>query len=140
MRNLYMTALLLLLASHASADSLTDQLRGCAAIKQDSERLACYDALSGSLEKRAKQNFGREQAQISEEAPDSISVKIAAIEPGAYGKLIITLDNGQVWRQNDSVRVHWDSGDQVQVERGALGSFFMRLEDGGRKIRVKRIK
>ncbi|WP_193164707.1 hypothetical protein [Microbulbifer hainanensis] len=139
MRNLYLTALLLL-ASHASADSLTDQLRDCAAIKQDSERLACYDDLSGSLDKRAKQNFGREQTQISEEAPDSISVKIATIQSGAYGKLIITLDNGQVWRQNDSVRVHWDSGEQVLVERGAFGSFFMKLESGGRKIRVKRIK
>jgi len=139
MRLLLPTALLVL-ATQASADTVSDQLRDCAAVATDSERLACYDALTGSLEQRAAQAFGHEQQQIAEEAPDTISATIAEVQSGAYGKLLITLDNGQVWKQNDSHRVYWNSGDQVTVERALLGSFFMKSANGGRNIRVKRIK
>ncbi|WP_346836748.1 hypothetical protein [Microbulbifer sp. SAOS-129_SWC] len=137
---LLLSSALLLLAVQASADTLSDQLRDCAGISPDSKRLACYDALSGSLDQRAERDFGREQQRISEEAPDTLNAAITNIQSGAYNKLIITLSNGQVWRQIDSHRVHWDSGDQVQVERAMFGSFRMKPADGGRTIRVKRIK
>lgn len=128
------------LAGTAGAVSLADQVQRCVAIQNDSERLACYDALGGSLEQRAEQSFGREQQQIAEEAPDSINAAIAELRDAAYGKLLITLDNGQVWRQNDSTRVNWKSGDTVIVERALFGSFFMKGADGGRSMRVKRVK
>ncbi|MFC6632064.1 hypothetical protein [Microbulbifer taiwanensis] len=141
MRTLYTIPLLALLAAGATAeDSLTKQLRGCSTIKDNSERLACYDALSKTLDKRAEQIFGQEQQRIAEEAPESIDATIAEVQKIAYGKLLITLDNGQVWRQNDSGRVHWKGGDTVTLERGLFGSFFMKAEDGGRKIRVKRVQ
>ncbi|WP_237065455.1 hypothetical protein [Microbulbifer guangxiensis] len=129
---------LLLLATSASADSLTKQMRGCASIQSDKERLGCYDALSKSLDERAEQNFGQEQKRIVEEAPEQITAQISEVQEGAYGKAIITLDNGQVWRQNDSGRVRWSAGDRIVVERGLFGSFFMKPAQGGRKIRVKR--
>lgn len=134
-----MIPLLALLGASASADSLSKQLQGCATIEADTERLACYDALSKTLDRRAEQNFGQEQQRIAEEAPDSIEATIAEIREAAYGKLMITLDNGQVWRQNDSARVTWKSGDPVILERGLFGSFFMKRPDGGRKMRVKRV-
>ncbi|WP_308367018.1 MULTISPECIES: hypothetical protein [unclassified Microbulbifer] len=130
----------LLLAGTAGADSLADQMQRCAGMQNDSERLACYDALGSSLEQRAEQSFGREQQQIAEEAPDSINATIAEIRDAAYGKLQITLTNGQVWRQNDSTRVNWKSGDMVIIERALFGSFFMKQADGGRSMRVKRVK
>ncbi|WP_141398452.1 MULTISPECIES: hypothetical protein [Microbulbifer] len=129
---------LFVLACGASADSLTNQMRGCASIKSDNERLACYDALSKSLDARAEDIFGQEQKRIVEEAPEQITAQVKAIQKGAYGKAIIVLDNGQVWRQNDSGRILWDAGDSVVVERGLFGSFFMKSTGGGRKIRVKR--
>jgi len=132
--------LLALLATGANADSLSGQLQGCATIAADSERLACYDTLSKTLDGRAEQNFGQERKRIAEEAPDSIEATIAGIQEAAYGKLLITLDNGQVWRQNDSARVNWESGDPVIVERALFGSFFMKQPDGGRRMRVKRVK
>ncbi|GAA5525366.1 hypothetical protein Maes01_01935 [Microbulbifer aestuariivivens] len=129
---------LLLLAANASGDSLTKQMRGCAAIESDDERLSCFDALSQSLDARAEQMFGREKKHITEEAPEQMAAKILSVQEGAYGKAIIALDNGQLWRQNDNLRVLWSAGDPVIVERGIFGSFFMRSADGGRKIRVKR--
>ena len=139
MRILLFTTLLAL-AAGASADTLTNQMHGCAAIENDSERLSCYDALSKTLDRRAEDNFGQEQKRIAEEAPDSISATVSKIQEGSYGKVVVTLHNGQVWRQNDSGRVHWDQGEQVLIERGVFGSFFMKSTEGGRKIRVKRVK
>ncbi|SDZ86538.1 hypothetical protein SAMN05216562_0859 [Microbulbifer marinus] len=135
-----MIPLLALLATGASADSLANQLKGCSSIEADTERLACYDALSNSLTERAEQHFGQEQQRVIEEAPDSIEATIAQIDKVAYGKLLITLDNGQVWRQNDSGRVNWKTGDSVTVERALFGSFLMKPTDGGRNLRVKRVK
>lgn len=133
-------AALLLVATGAGANSITNQLKGCASLEKDSERLACYDALSRSLDERAEENFGREQERIAEEAPDSIKAKVDRIQEAAYGKLVITLDNGQVWRQNDSTRVTWDQGDTVMVERALFGSFMMKKMGGARSMRVKRLK
>lgn len=141
MRALTLIALLLAAAgAGADTDSLTNQLRGCASLDKDSERLACYDALSGSLDERAERDFGREQERIAEEAPDSMQAKIDDIGEAAYGKLVFTLDNGQVWRQNDSTRVIWDEGDTVVVERALFGSFMMKKVGGARSMRVKRLK
>lgn len=140
MRKLLIIPLLALAAAGASADSLTSQLRACAAIEADDERLACYDALSGTLDQRAEQNFGQEQRRTTEDAPDAIEAAIVEISKTAYNKALITLDNGQLWRQNDTTRLTWKVGDAVIIERGLLGSFFMKQAEGGRKIRVKRIR
>lgn len=131
---------LLLAAGVASANPLHEQLQTCASMKDNETRLRCYDTLSGGLEDQAQQDFGRERQRISEEAPRSIAATIAGIQPGAYDKLTVTLDNGQVWRQTDSVHVNWKSGEQVVLERGAFGSFFMKKASGGRGIRVKRLQ
>ncbi|WP_323844664.1 hypothetical protein [Microbulbifer magnicolonia] len=140
MRSILIFPALVLLAASASADSVSKQLKGCASIAADAERLACYDALSNSLEQRAEQNFGQEQQRIAEEAPESIEGTIAEIREIAHDKLLITLENGQVWRQNDSGRFNWKSGDAVIVERALFGSFLMKPTDGGRTMRVKRVK
>lgn len=91
------------------------------------------------LAKRAEQDSGQEYKQ-TEEAPESIEAKIAEIQEGAHNKKIVTLENGQVWKQNDAGRIFWKSGDLVVVERAMFGSFFMKPADGGKKMRVKRLK
>ncbi|WP_143732686.1 hypothetical protein [Microbulbifer sp. GL-2] len=139
MKSVLAIVLFTLLTGSVYANSINKQLKACSEIMQDSDRLVCYDGLSNSLEQRAEQDFGQELKQVSE-APESIEAKIANIQKGAYDKKIITLDNGQIWKQNDSARTHWSSGDRVTVERALFGSFFMKLADGGRKMRVKRLK
>ncbi|MCI5046572.1 MAG: hypothetical protein MRY59_03645 [Aquisalinus sp.] len=57
----------------------------------------------------------------------------------------IVLDNGQVWRQLDSDTRHLRPlQDNIQytalIERGALGSFRMKIEPMGRTIKVRRLK
>lgn len=127
----------------ASAQSLTEQLRSCGSIDSDDERLSCYDALSSGLTQRAEESFGQEDelaAEIVEEAPDSLSVVVAEITQGPAPdfKIIVTLENGQIWRQTDVNRVYWEVGEQVEITRGLFGSFFMKSTEGGRRIRVTR--
>ncbi|WKD51500.1 hypothetical protein [Microbulbifer spongiae] len=139
MKVLLPLSLLALLAPGISANTLSEQLQQCSRITPDSSRLICYDKLNAALEQSAEQNFGRGQQQISQ-APQSIQATITHIRAAAHNKRIITLDNGQIWGQSDGSRVHWKAGDPVVVERGLLGSFFMKPAEGRRKIRVKRLR
>lgn len=134
-------AILTAQALPTAADTLSEQLQQCSQFSNDKKRLACYDQIAGNLQQHAEKQFGQEQKQAIEEAPDSITATITEATEGAYGKYIFTLDNGQIWRQVDSSsRAIWRGGEQVEIERGALGSFLMRKTSGGRSLRVKRVK
>nr|WP_010131427.1 hypothetical protein [Microbulbifer agarilyticus] len=129
-----------LLSLPATAATVEEELKQCTEFSDDAKRLACYDKLAGNLQAHVEQRFGQEEKRAIAEAPESITAIIESAQKGAYGKYTFTLDNGQVWRQTDSGRTIWRGGEQVTVERGALGSFFMRKADGGRALRVKRIQ
>lgn len=51
---------------------------------------------------------------------------------------MIELESGQVWRQAETTSFAIDSGDRVEIERGALGAYYLRRVGEGRSIRVKR--
>lgn len=68
-------------------------------------------------------------------------VPVRAIRTDAFGKLVITLADGQVWRQTDNTRVNAPrdvTGLTVEIERGALTSFFMRLSSNPVRFRAAR--
>lgn len=126
--------------SPAFAQSLQAELQTCAQYSDDSKRLACYDKLSGNLQQYAEKQFGQEEKQVLEEAPESITATVTEMKEGAYGKITFALDNGQFWRQTDNTRVTWKNGVRVELERGVLGAFYMRDVNGGRRVKVKRIQ
>ncbi|MCA0900744.1 hypothetical protein [Microbulbifer agarilyticus] len=129
-----------LLSLPAVATTVQEELKRCTEFSDDTKRLACYDKLANNLQVHVEQRFGQEEKRAIEEAPESITATIEIAQKGAYDKYTFTLDNGQVWRQTDSGRTIWRGGERVTLERGALGSFFMRKTEGGRALRVKRIK
>jgi hypothetical protein len=67
---------------------------------------------------------------------------VSAVRAGPDGKLVVTLDNGQVWRQTDDRRLpipRRDAEVTAEIERGAKGSFFLRLSHRpGVSIRARR--
>jgi hypothetical protein len=68
-------------------------------------------------------------------------VPVRAIRADPFGKLVITLADGQVWRQTDSRRIavpRDTEGLTVEIERGALTSFFMRLSSHPTRFRAAR--
>ena len=61
------------------------------------------------------------------------------------GDAEVTLANGQVWRQTDGTHVQGlrrgaTDGLTASIRSGALGSFFMRLDNGGRWFRAERVQ
>ncbi|USD20227.1 hypothetical protein MJO52_14225 [Microbulbifer variabilis] len=139
MTRFFIISLLAILTSSVYADSLGKQLKHCSKVTSNTDRLACYDKLSNSIERRAEQNFGQEYKQTVE-TPESIEARITEIQESTHNKKIVTLENGQIWKQNDTGRIFWKAGDLIIVERAMFGSFFMKPANGGKKMRVKRLK
>jgi len=97
----------------------------------------------------AEDNFGRERAMAAEEERrktvesrelGELSALVTDIETRMDGLLTITLDNGQVWRQNtpDS-KFRLKAGDRVRIQPGSLKSFILSGPTN-RSTRVTRVK
>jgi hypothetical protein len=148
---LYRTALILLVPACVPAfgatEALSDELRHCARESDQTQRLACFDALASSLPKIEADQFGmtadvaqkRNPGTFRPQQNEALTGKIIALREGAEGRLIFTLDNGQVWAQAESrPSIRFAVGDAVRLEHGAMSSLWLAA-DHDRKTRVKRI-
>ncbi len=154
-----------------SIQAATPTLQSCAAIENPDERLICYDTLSGRLSadtvksndvapkaddsvaskvetivpivepaQDAEAIFGLEHTH-KEKQPDELQFKWSKKMQDAYGKWILFMENGQVWRQTDSAAFNFNNPEQqVVISRGILGSFFLVEPEGKKRIRVMRVK
>lgn len=74
-----------------------------------------------------------------------ISVKISEFRVNPYGKVTVTLENGQVWRQlnSDSKTLHFSRKEKLytaKVKRSTFGNYLMTVKEMRRTIRVRRIE
>ena len=69
---------------------------------------------------------------------DSLSATVTKLQKYSYDRVLITLDNGQVWKQVDASNLRLRVGDAVDIERASLGSFMMRKKGSKRSMRVSR--
>ncbi|MFC4724424.1 hypothetical protein AB6B38_07195 [Glycocaulis abyssi] len=70
-----------------------------------------------------------------------LGVPVRAIRTDPLGKLVVTLADGQVWRQTDARRIpvpRNTEGLTVEIERGAMSSHFMRLSTHPVRFRAAR--
>jgi len=138
-------------------------LSACRAETKDAARLACYDrAAAGLLDAeragevvvvdRAQANAARRQAFgfnlpslnfLSQGARspklDRVELTLARVTTAPGGKLILRTEDGQVWRQTDTVSLGSPPrrGSKLVVRSAVLGSYFMNI-DGQTAIRVRR--
>lgn len=128
-------------------DALADGVRRCAAQTDQSQRLACFDALAATLPKIEADRFGLTADIANKRDPASerrakeaiLPGKIISLGQGRRGEYIFTLDNGQVWMQAEvEPNKKFAVGDVVHIERGAMSSLWLAA-DKARKTRVKRI-
>jgi hypothetical protein len=139
------------------AEPLPAPFATCVLMKRDSERLACYDQavaiLQGGSESvaapSAENMFGAngDIGQVSDahrgakrEELKQISAQVTSLHRLDDGMIVLELDNGQVWRQQDSdVSLTVGSGDKVTIARATLGTF--RITDKrGRAARFRRVR
>lgn len=69
------------------------------------------------------------------------NLPVRSISEDFHGRVIVTLHNGQVWRQIDNRRLRAPrsvDGVTLDVQRGALGSFFMSLSTSSVQVRAQR--
>jgi hypothetical protein len=132
----------------ASAESLDDALRRCAKEHDQAQRLACFDALVGTLPQIEADRFGltadikrkRDPAAVEQAKNEVLSGKIAGLRQAPHGEWIFTLDNQQVWIQAEArADIRFAVGEAVHIEHGAMSSLWLAA-DKNRKVRVKRLQ
>jgi len=99
-------------------------------------------AASISQEELFGQNSNDVQRTVEEatgsERIDSLSAQVTRLQDSGYEKVRITLDNGQAWQQIDTSSLRLKVGDDVMIERAALGSFMLKKKGNNRTMRVSR--
>lgn len=150
-------ACLIAITGSATADTLPPQLEACASLRRDAERLSCFDKAIAAIRRGeapgkelSPENMFGATTVIAQPEPGSdkdqreelrqISGTVTSLRHTDDGMIIVELDNGQVWRQQDSnVRLMVATGDKVTVVRASLGTF--RITDkSGRFARFKRVR
>jgi hypothetical protein len=124
----------------------------CANVRDNTDRLACYDQAFGKPAKSApappEQKFGLPEKEVPRKgdqsrenaAKDSVAAAVQSLSRQRDGKFIVTLDNAQVWAQSEiNSQADVAVGDAVTVRRGALGSYLLVTKDGI-ATRVRRVK
>lgn len=135
----------------------------CRKLPDPTERLACYDAATATLDaaEKAGDVVVVDRAQVREarraafgfdfkmpafmtagekpEEMDRLTATVDSARMGADGKWVIKLTDGAVWRQIDTKRMFKDPkhGSTVEIRTATMGSFFMKV-DGQMQIRVHR--
>ena len=73
---------------------------------------------------------------------DSITAKVTDYAFTPFGKFIVFLDDGQVWRQieGDADRASFAKDDTVTISRGALGSYNLKVNDSAKTYKARRVK
>lgn len=73
---------------------------------------------------------------------ESIGAKVTEFAYTPFGKFIVFLDDGQVWRQleGDSDKANFRSGDTVTISRGFIGSYNLSIDGSAKMFKVKRVK
>jgi len=132
-----------------------------AATPPKKEESAWYDPTSwfGSDDEAAAVNtagsteFGAERIPagrpMAGEAPkpeplDHITANVVRVDYNGNGRFVVTLDNGQVWRQidGDSSEAHFgkDKSYVVTISRGFMGSYNLVISGQTALFKVKRVK
>ncbi|BBN83167.1 hypothetical protein PA25_31520 [Pseudoalteromonas sp. A25] len=147
------------LASATAFAQPVDQqaLAACTLIKKDFKRLVCFDKVMANqpinIEQTITQNappelsdeerFGMSKKLLKEKTDYSeaqqINASVIEVKKSPLGTRLFKLDNGQSWKQLDSGAFYAKKGDDIQIERGTLGSFIMTKAGSNRSIRVKRV-
>lgn len=159
------------LTSVTQAADLSSLLKQCAALKSTNERIACYDKVASNDQKQdsqvseqvvtprlpatKQQAYTEDQPQTAvdkfgakklrkpkqESEPEQIVLTVASTKQNVYKKWILTMENGQKWKQIDSeAYINFYAGDQVEIRKAMLGSFLLKKVDSNKSIRVSRIK
>ena len=133
--------------------AVSDQALGrCRAIQDTAARAACYDSLVDTQpqsseaqrlmieNQRLRQEMARQRNAEKDEETSELVDMIAALEKRPDG-WIVTLKNGQIWRQHINRRYELKVGQQVRIYPTLFGGGYKLTAQGrGGFIYVKRAR
>ena len=98
-----------------------------------------------TVEEFGSEFFPDEQRKREDRKLKSITSNVTEVRINKLGKVTVTLENGQVWRQlssdNKSIRFYGkDRLYSATVKRSRFGNYLMTVDQLKRTIRVRRIK
>ena len=157
-----------ILSVSISAGSFEESVAACREIASATQRVSCYDAVvdsrpgnkSKAVEKEvvavtvktrtlptSQSLFGQADADAKRQVEEAVNIEqisqikaaVTRIDKAANNQLLLTLDNGQRWRQMDNQRTRLSVGDTVVIRKASLGSYRLEKEAGNRKLRVRRV-
>lgn len=117
--------------------------------KTKEERTASSQAPATPAVTETEEEFGSERlADVRKEREDrklkSISAKIAEVRVNPFGKVTVTLENGQVWRQLNSegriLKLREGRLYNATVKRSLFGNYMLTIKELKRTIRVRRVQ
>jgi hypothetical protein len=132
-------------------------LLACRKLPDASARVHCYDAQIDAMSPEVRNTPARaaaapEQSAVAKFGAETLPASARPARPGQEVTLVasitavskagpktylISLSNGQVWRQDGSQTTgFFKVGDDARIERGALGSYHMSTTATGAKNRV----
>lgn len=149
----------LLLAVSPQEPVPTANIVACLDVEKKDARLACFERVARALKADIETGtddaatFGEDQLQRAgradgPESPQSFEARVVSMvdDPRFDDNehLIVTLANGQVWRQTESApgRVVWKDGDDVSVRisRRRFGGYRLKVLNRGPSMNVERVK
>lgn len=84
-------------------------------------------------------DFGLQKKVIEDEV-EKIYSEVISVKKDALGAFVITLSNGQVWKQSNSKYYKIKKGQRIFIETGALNSFLLGSDERNATTRVRRLK
>ena len=120
-----------------AAQSATAATAAIAAVAPEPVVAAATASAPAAPAPSASERFGLELQQAPADQLEQIQASVVKRKKDLYGKWVITLDNGQVWKQSESASFRFPS-EQVTIERGVLGAFYLRVDGQSKSIKVKR--
>lgn len=152
----------------APAQTIEERIADCAGESDHQQRLACFDLLArdvasgsgrvarekdqpssvspagsvtppGSPGHSSVEKFGLEHKDKNGDLAEELQAQVMEIYKDALGKMLLILDNGQIWQQKDTRTLIIHKGDSVLIERGFMSAFYLTANKK-KRIRVARIK
>jgi hypothetical protein len=86
-----------------------------------------------------------EKIEKAEKTVDEITVPVTDVTYNPYGKFVVFLKNGQIWKQlpGDADRAHFPrklDGVTVTISRGFIGSYNLTIGNSNKVYKVSRVK
>jgi hypothetical protein len=142
-------------------------VEACRSIKEDAQRLACFDAAVGQLStaqakgdvvivdkeqvRQARREafgfnlpslnlFGKTGAPQEEEEISTVTFQVKSADESG-GRWTIVMADGSIWRQTEQTVGYMKvkAGSKAEVKKGLLGAYFMNI-DNYRAIKIERAK